>query len=215
MRTKAVLSGQYIQGLGGAEAGSAQGPCALRHRQCSVRRLLLHRQCQLQRLLLATLDDLLPQLALVLHTLELGLDVLLRNLQEPQHAVVGFLRDHVQDVPEALRAALTPGLVHAEGHVLRALLPPEQLHVCLALVNPVRIVEPGAWENPHDLSKLYHTLGERCHAMLQILEGFLVHFRVQHIVNCIHLGLPVLLVDVPLLFHLAHGIAVLLDVDFV
>merc|ERR1712217_633804 len=77
---------------------STQGPGTLRHRQGSICRLLLHGQCQLQRLLLPALDDFFPELALVLHTLELGLDVLLRNLQESEHAVVSLLGNHVEDV---------------------------------------------------------------------------------------------------------------------
>merc|ERR1712224_1150529 len=88
--------------------------------------LLLHGERELQRLLLPALHDLLPELALVLHALELRLDVLLRDLQETQHAVVRLLRDHVKDVPETLRAPLPPGLVHAEGHILSALFPAEE-----------------------------------------------------------------------------------------
>merc|ERR1719213_949546 len=84
---------------------------------------------RLQRLLLAALHNLFPQLALVLHALQLRLDVLLRDLEEAQHGVVRLLRDHVQDVAEPLRATLAPSLVDAEGHVLRAVLPAEQLDV--------------------------------------------------------------------------------------
>mmetsp|Transcript_102299 Transcript_102299/g.266839 ORF Transcript_102299/g.266839 Transcript_102299/m.266839 type:complete len:379 (-) Transcript_102299:374-1510(-) len=51
--------------------------------------------------------------------------------------------------------------------------------------------------------------------MLQVLEGLLVDLGVQHIVHRIHLRLPILLVDVPLLLHLARRIAVLLDVHLV
>merc|ERR1719152_766999 len=129
------------------------------------RGLLLHREGQLQRLLLPALHHLLPELALMLHPLQLGLDVLLRDLQQPQDAVVRLLRDHVQNVPEALRAALAPGLVHTEGHVLRALLPAEELDVRLTLVHPVRVVEARAGENPHHLRKLHHALRERGHAV--------------------------------------------------
>merc|ERR1712138_159412 len=59
--------------------------------------LLLHRQRKLERLLLAPLDDLFPELSLMLHALELRLDVLLRDLEKAQHAVVSLLGDHVQD----------------------------------------------------------------------------------------------------------------------
>merc|ERR1719335_1313899 len=83
-------------------------------------RVVLQGEGQLQGLLLAALHNLFPQLALVLHALQLRLDVLLRNLEEAQHGVVRLLRDHVQDVAEPLRAALAPRLVDAEGHVLRA-----------------------------------------------------------------------------------------------
>jgi len=76
--------------------------------------LLLHRQRQLQWLLLAALHNFLPQLSLVLNTFELGFDMLLRDLQEPENTVVSFLRNHVQNVPEALRAPLAPCLVDTE-----------------------------------------------------------------------------------------------------
>lgn len=54
-----------------------------------------------------------PELALVLDALQLGLDVLLRDLQQAEHGMVGLLRDHIQDVAESLGATLAPGLVHA------------------------------------------------------------------------------------------------------
>merc|ERR1719240_1059499 len=92
-------------------------------------RVVLQGKRELQRLLLAALHNLFPQLALVLHALQLRLDVLLRDLEEAQHGVVRLLRDHVQDVAEPLRATLAPGLVDAEGHVLRAVLPAKQLDV--------------------------------------------------------------------------------------
>merc|ERR1719443_1731110 len=95
----------------------------------ACRRVVLQGESQLQGLLLAALHNLLPQLALVLHALQLRLDVLLRDLEQAQHGVVRLLRDHVQDVAEPLRAALAPSLVDAEGHVLRAVLPAKQLDV--------------------------------------------------------------------------------------
>merc|ERR1711988_1832742 len=49
--------------------------------------------------------------------------------------------------------------------------------------------------------------------MLKIFEWFLIDFRIEHIVNGIHLRLPVLLVHVTLLLHLTHGITVFLDVN--
>merc|ERR1712072_905501 len=126
-------------------------PSALRERPCRLRGLLLHGQSQLQRLLLPPLDDLFPQLSLVLHPLELGLDVLLRDLEQSEHAVVRLLRDHVQDVAETLRAALPPRLVDTERHVLRALLPAKQLHISLALIEALGVVESGAREDTHHL----------------------------------------------------------------
>merc|ERR1719240_1429323 len=129
------------------------------------RGLLLHGQRELQRLLLPPLDDLLPQLALVLHPLELRLDVLLRDLEQAEHAVVRLLRDHVQDVAEPLRAALPPCLVHAEGHVLRALLPAKQLDVGLALVEALGVVEAGAWEDANHLRNLHHARRKRSGAV--------------------------------------------------
>mmetsp|Transcript_75191 Transcript_75191/g.118798 ORF Transcript_75191/g.118798 Transcript_75191/m.118798 type:complete len:221 (-) Transcript_75191:842-1504(-) len=50
--------------------------------------------------------------------------------------------------------------------------------------------------------------------MLQIFEWFLVYFRVQHIMDCIHLCFPVLLIHVALFLHLPYSITGLLDVDF-
>mmetsp|Transcript_116996 Transcript_116996/g.376315 ORF Transcript_116996/g.376315 Transcript_116996/m.376315 type:complete len:383 (-) Transcript_116996:739-1887(-) len=151
----------------------------------------------------------------MLHTLELRLDVLLGDLQQPQDTVVRLLGDHVQDVAEALRAALPPSLVHTEGHVLRALLPTQELHIGLALVNTIRVVEAGAWEHTHDLSKFHDALRQRGDAMFQVLERLLVDLGVQHIVHRIHLCLPILLVNVPLLLHLPRRVAVLLDVHLV
>merc|ERR1712224_691119 len=145
--------------------------------------LLLHGERELQRLLLPALYDLLPELALVLHALELRLDVLLRDLQEAQHTVVRLLCDHVEDVSEPLRAALPPGLVHAEGHVFSTFLPAKQLHVSLTLVQAFRIVEARAWEDPDHLGKLDNTLRQGGRAMLEVLEGLLVHLGVKHIVD--------------------------------
>mmetsp|Transcript_5778 Transcript_5778/g.13654 ORF Transcript_5778/g.13654 Transcript_5778/m.13654 type:complete len:365 (+) Transcript_5778:418-1512(+) len=51
--------------------------------------------------------------------------------------------------------------------------------------------------------------------MLQVFERLLVNLCVQDVVDGIHLGLPVLLIHVTLLLHLADGIAVLLDVHLV
>merc|ERR1719399_227867 len=51
-------------------------------------RVVLQGERELQRLLLAALHHLFPQLALVLHALQLRLDVLLRDLEEPQDGVV-------------------------------------------------------------------------------------------------------------------------------
>merc|ERR1719387_3173709 len=151
----------------------------------------------------------------MLHALELRLDVLLGDLQEPEDAVVSLLRDHVKDVSEALRAPLPPGLVHAERHILSALLPAEELNVCLALIQALRIVESRAWEDTHDLRELDNTLGQGRRAMLQVLEGLLVDLGVEHVVDGVHLSLPVLFVHVALLLHLAHRVAVLLDVHLV
>merc|ERR1712159_627130 len=81
-------------------------------------RVVLQGERELQRLLLAALHHLFTQLALVLHALQLRLNVLLRDLEEPQDGVVRLLRDHVQDVAEPLRAPLAPRLVDAERHVL-------------------------------------------------------------------------------------------------
>mmetsp|Transcript_103691 Transcript_103691/g.293554 ORF Transcript_103691/g.293554 Transcript_103691/m.293554 type:complete len:448 (-) Transcript_103691:262-1605(-) len=176
---------------------------------------VLRAQRELHRLLLPALHHLLPQLALVLDALQLRLDVLLGDLQQPQDAVVRLLGNHVQHVAEALRAPLAPRLVHAEGHVLRALLPAQQLDVCLALVAALRVVELGAGEDADDLGELDHALRERGGAVLQVLERLLVHLGVKNVVDGVHLRLPILLVHVALLLHLAHGVAVLLDVHLV
>mmetsp|Transcript_44083 Transcript_44083/g.104967 ORF Transcript_44083/g.104967 Transcript_44083/m.104967 type:complete len:469 (-) Transcript_44083:365-1771(-) len=149
------------------------------------------------------------------NTIQLAFDVLLRDLQEAQHAVVGLLGHHVQDVAEALGAALAPGLVHAEGHVLCALLPAQQLHIRLPLICTFRIIEFGAGEDTNHLRELHHAPGQGRSAVLQVLERLLVDLGVQNIVHGIHLGLPVLLIHVALLLHLADGIAVLLDVHLV
>merc|ERR1712139_615076 len=103
--------------------------------------LLLHGQCQLKRLLLATLHHLLPQLPLMLDSLQLRLNVLLRDLKEPKHAVVSFLCDHVQNVSEPLRTPLTPGLIDPEGHVLSTFLPTKKFDISLTLVQTLSIVK--------------------------------------------------------------------------
>merc|ERR1719188_729088 len=177
--------------------------------------LLLHGKRKLQRLLLAALDYLLPELTLVLHPLQLRLDVLLRDLEEAKHAVVCLLGNHVKYVSETLRAALAPGLVDTEGHVLSTLLPTKELDVGLALIDPLGIVEPGAREDADNLSKLNDALRQGGDTVLEILERLLVDLRVEHVVHRIHLCLPILLVHIPLLLHAAHRIAVLLDIDLV
>mmetsp|Transcript_33533 Transcript_33533/g.73381 ORF Transcript_33533/g.73381 Transcript_33533/m.73381 type:complete len:249 (+) Transcript_33533:548-1294(+) len=48
--------------------------------------------------------------------------------------------------------------------------------------------------------------------MLQIFEGFFVNLRVQDVMHSIHLGLPVLLVHIPLLLEFPRGVAVFLDI---
>merc|ERR1712070_861081 len=176
---------------------------------------LLHGQCELKGLLLSALDDLLPQLPLMLDTLELRLNMLLRNLEEPKHAVVSFLCDHVQDVSEALRTPLTPSLVNSKGHVLSTLLPTKKLNIGLTLVQTLSIIKAWSWENSNHLSEFHCTLGQGCHAVLQVLKWLLIHLSVQNIMDCIHLRLPVLLVHITLLLHLSDSVAVLLDVHLV
>mmetsp|Transcript_49327 Transcript_49327/g.88648 ORF Transcript_49327/g.88648 Transcript_49327/m.88648 type:complete len:215 (-) Transcript_49327:339-983(-) len=199
--------------------GIVQDWCKHRDLRClcsfSSLSLLLHGQCQLQRLLLPSFNNFFPELALMLHTLKLGLDVLLGNLQQAKHAVIGLFGNHIQDVAEALRAALAPSLVNPKGHVLGTLFPAKKLHVSLSLVSTFSIIELWSWEDTNNLGKFDHTLCQRCNNVLEILERLLVHLRVEHIMYGIHLRLPVLLVHVSLLFHLSDGIAVLLDVHFV
>mmetsp|Transcript_61344 Transcript_61344/g.146114 ORF Transcript_61344/g.146114 Transcript_61344/m.146114 type:complete len:217 (+) Transcript_61344:680-1330(+) len=48
--------------------------------------------------------------------------------------------------------------------------------------------------------------------MLQVLKWLLVYLRIEHIMHGVHLCLPVLLIHIALLLHLAHGVAVLLEV---
>merc|ERR1712070_1310210 len=115
----------------------------------------------------------------MLDTLKLGFNVLLRDLQQAKDTVVSLLRNHVQNVAKPLGAALPPSLVHAEGHVLGAIFPTEQLNVCLALVNAFCVVKPGAWEDADDLGKLDDSLREGSHAMLEVLKGLLVDLRVK------------------------------------
>merc|ERR1719420_1184730 len=177
--------------------------------------LLLHGQCKLKWLLLAALHDLLPELPLMLDTLELRLNVLLRDLKEPKHAVVSLLSDHVQDVPEALRAPLTPSFVNPEGHVLSTFLPTKKLDIGLTLVQTLSIVEAWSREDPNHLREFHRALGQRCDAVFKVLEWLLIDLSVQNIMDCIHLRLPVLLIHVALLLHLPHCVAVLLDVHFV
>merc|ERR1712151_1242703 len=136
--------------------------------------MLVHGKGELQWLLLPPFDNLLPKLALVLHPLELRLDVLLRDLEQTQDAVISFLRDHVQDVAESLRATLAPGFVDTKRHVFCALLPAQKLYICLALVKPFGVIETGAWEDAHNLGELHYALGQRRSAMFQIFEGFFV-----------------------------------------
>merc|ERR1712118_211776 len=177
-----------------ADHSPADGPpSTLGCRRGLTRSMLFHGERELQRLLLPTLDHLLPELPLVLDTLELRLDVLLRDLEQAQHAVVRLLCDHVQDVAEALRAALAPGLVDTKRHVLGTLLPSQQLHVGLALVQYFSIIKARPWEDAHYLRKFYYALCQRCSAMLQVLERLLVHLGSEHVVHGIHLCFPVLL----------------------
>merc|ERR1712032_818597 len=117
-------------------------------------RLLLHGKSQLQGLLLPSLDDLLPELALVLHALQLRLDVLLRDLQQPQDTVVSLFGDHIQNVSKALRTSLPPCFVDTEGHILRAFLPTQELHIGLALIDALSIIKPWAREHANDLCEL-------------------------------------------------------------
>merc|ERR1712070_1259164 len=130
-----------------------EGPRALgrRGRHGAVRGMFFHGESKLQRLLLAPLDHLFPELTLVLNPLELRLDVLLRDLEQSQNAVVRLLRDHVQDVAEALRATLAPGFVDAEGHVLRAVLPTKELDVRLRRISAFSIVESRPREDTNHL----------------------------------------------------------------
>merc|ERR1712232_1104099 len=107
--------------------------------------------------------------------------------------MVSLLRDHVQDVPKALRAALPPSLVHSERHVLGTLLPTQKLNIGLTLLCTLSIIKAWPREDTYDLGKLHNTLRKRCRAMLQVLKGLLVH--------------------VSLLLHLPHCITGLLDVD--
>mmetsp|Transcript_66997 Transcript_66997/g.146134 ORF Transcript_66997/g.146134 Transcript_66997/m.146134 type:complete len:264 (-) Transcript_66997:1272-2063(-) len=175
--------------------------------------LLLHGERKLQGLLLAALHHLLPELPLVLDSLELRLNVLLGDLQQSQNAMICLLRNHIEDVPKALRAALAPSLVHAERHVLSALLPAQQFDIGLALIHSLSIIESRSREDPDNLSKLHHALGKRGGAMLEILKGLLIHLGIEDVVHGVHLRLPVLLVHVALLLQLPRCIAILLNID--
>merc|ERR1712224_419304 len=150
----------------------------------------------------------------MLDTLELGLNVLLRNLEETQDTVICLLCNHVKDIAESLRAPLAPSFVNTEGHVLGTFFPPKKLNVSLALVQTLSIIEAWAWEDANYLGKLHCALGQRCHTMLQVFKGLLIDLCIQNVMDCIHLCLPVLLVHIALLFHLAHCITVLLDIHF-
>merc|ERR1719446_560174 len=151
----------------------------------------------------------------MLDALELRLDVLLRDLEQPQDTVIGFLGNHIKDVSEPLRAALAPCLVNTERHVLGTLLPPKQLDISLALIHTISIVKPWAREDTNHLCKFDNTLGERGNAMFQIFKRLLIDLGIKNIMDCIHLCLPVLFIHVALLLQLPRGITVFLDVDFV
>merc|ERR1711959_164640 len=105
---------------------ASRGSCsAVERRKCTstVSWMFLHRECQLKWLLLSPFHNFLPELSLVLHTLELRLNVLLRDLQQTEDTVISLLGNHVQNVAEALRTPLPPSLVNSEGHILGAFLP--------------------------------------------------------------------------------------------
>ena len=95
----------------------------------------------------------------MLDSLQLGLDMLLAYLIQSHYAVVCFLGNHVQDVPEALGAPLTPCLVNPEGHVLSTFFPTKKFNISLALVQTFSIVKAWAWEDTNHLGKLYRPLG--------------------------------------------------------
>merc|ERR1712124_210239 len=114
-----------------------------RSKHLQAAHLALHGKSKLQWLLLPALNNFLPELTLVLDTFKLRLNVLLRDLQQTEDAVIGLLCNHVEDVPETLRAPLAPSLVNPEGHVLCAFLPSKKLNISLTLVQTLSIIE--AW----------------------------------------------------------------------
>mmetsp|Transcript_137284 Transcript_137284/g.382944 ORF Transcript_137284/g.382944 Transcript_137284/m.382944 type:complete len:646 (+) Transcript_137284:493-2430(+) len=178
------------------DAGRAVARRTLRNGLAGVG--VLQRERQLQRLLCPLVDDLLPELALVPHAVQLALDVLLRDLQEPEHGVISLLAHQVEDAAVLLRGELPPSLLDAAREVLRAILPVEQLNVHVKLLLRT-IIHPCAREYAHHLAELHCAARELRDVIFQSLEVLLVDLLVKLLVD----GVDVLLLPLVVLSSLA------------
>mmetsp|Transcript_85073 Transcript_85073/g.238215 ORF Transcript_85073/g.238215 Transcript_85073/m.238215 type:complete len:385 (-) Transcript_85073:308-1462(-) len=176
--------------------------------------LLLHGERQLQRLLLPALHHLLPELALVPDAVKLALNVLLRDLKQPQHGVIRLLAHEVEDAPVLLRRLLAPHLLNTCSQILRAVLPVQELHVHIQLLLGA-VVHPRPWEDSDDLAEFNGAPREFRDVVLQGLEALLIHLLVEFFVHSVDVLLQPLLVLRSLPLQLAQVIAVLADVHIV
>mmetsp|Transcript_6449 Transcript_6449/g.18463 ORF Transcript_6449/g.18463 Transcript_6449/m.18463 type:complete len:690 (-) Transcript_6449:569-2638(-) len=175
---------------------------------------VLERQRELQWLLRPLVDYLLPELALVAHAVELALDVLLRDLEEPENRVVRLLADQVEDAPVLLGRRLSPDLFHPGGEVLRTVLPIEQFHIDVQFLLRA-VVHPRAREDTHNLAQLHGSASELGHVVLQALEGLFLHLLVELLVHSVEILLQPLLILRALPLQSAQVVAVLADVHIV
>mmetsp|Transcript_71327 Transcript_71327/g.198945 ORF Transcript_71327/g.198945 Transcript_71327/m.198945 type:complete len:686 (-) Transcript_71327:715-2772(-) len=185
---------------------------AWRHRLPRGR--VLERKGQLHRLLRALVHHLLPQLALMADAVQLAFDVLLGDLEEAQHRVVGLLAHQVEDAAVLLRRQLPPRLLHAGGEVLRAVLPVQQLNVHIKLLLAA-VVYPGTGKHADHLAKLHSAACQLGSQILERLKTLLVHLLVQLLVDTVHVLLVPLRVFRALALELAQIVAAFSDVHVV
>mmetsp|Transcript_22498 Transcript_22498/g.50366 ORF Transcript_22498/g.50366 Transcript_22498/m.50366 type:complete len:387 (+) Transcript_22498:550-1710(+) len=145
------------------------------------------------------------------HAVELALDVLLRNLEEPEHGVVSLLAHEVQDATILLGRELAPSLLHTRSEVLRTILPIQELNINIELLL-CAIVHAGAGEDSHHLAEFYATPCKLCDVVLEALEVLLIDLLVKLLVNGIHVLFLALVVLGPLPLQLPEVVAALANI---
>mmetsp|Transcript_148447 Transcript_148447/g.475157 ORF Transcript_148447/g.475157 Transcript_148447/m.475157 type:complete len:558 (-) Transcript_148447:911-2584(-) len=207
-------AGAAVWHAAGEAAGAGVGHAAVAAGKGHARVRVLQGQRQLQRLLRALVHHLLPKLALVSDAVQLALNVLLGDLQQAQHGVISLLADQVEETAVLLGRNLSPDFLHAARHILRAILPIQELHIHIQLLLRA-VIHAGSREHANNLAKLDSASRELDNVVLKALEVLLVDLLIEFLVDRVQVLLRALVVFGTRPLDLAQVIGALADVHVV